>query len=174
MIVGLDLSLTSTGVCRWQRDGRYDTQVLKSRASVKGHARLFWIMSELRHVTDGAKLAVVEGPAYGAKGSAYHQLAGLWWLVTHQLWLWQIPTAIASPAAVKTYATGKGNAGKDIVLSAVIRRWPGFEGGNDEADALVLAALGAEHLGYQTVPVPQSHQGALQRVEWPSTSEKTE
>lgn len=167
IVVGLDLSLTSTGVARWNGIA-YTTALVKPKASLRGHERLAWILGDLRERTQDATLAVVEGPSYGSATQGVHERGGLWWMVTHQLWLWQIPTAVAPPASVKRYATGKGNAQKDAVLTAVVRRFAEFDGNNDAADALILAALGAEHLGHPIVPMPQTHRDALPGVAWPN------
>jgi crossover junction endodeoxyribonuclease RuvC len=169
VVLGLDLSLTSTGAAlAGGNGGKYSTSVLRPPAGRhRGHDRLLWLVDEVEAEAKHADLIVVEGPAFGAKGSAYHQLAGLWWLVVHALWLHNLPVAIAPPAAVKRYATGRGNAGKDLVLASVVRRFPDFAGGNDEADALILAALGAEHLGHPIVDMPAAHRTALSGVDWP-------
>lgn len=169
-IVGLDLSLTSTGVAVIE-DGNYSTFTIKTKAT--GHDRLRHLIQVLSGHYLTARLVVVEGPSYGSTAGqkGHHERAGLWWMVTHELWAWSIPTAIAPPAAVKRYATGKGNAGKDEVLAAVIRRFADFEGSsNDAADALVLAALGADHHGTPIADMPQAHRAALDAVAWPEVT----
>ncbi len=67
------------------------------------------------------------------------------------------------------YATGRGNAGKDEVLLAVAHRWTHVcqPDGNDTADALVLASMGADHLGHPPVHLPATHREALTKVPWP-------
>ncbi len=74
---------------------------------------------------------------------------------------------MVSPNARAKYATGKGNAGKADVVREVTRRFDWFTGGEDEADALVLAAMGADWLGYPIVPMPAVHRKALDAVQWP-------
>jgi crossover junction endodeoxyribonuclease RuvC len=171
VVLGLDLSLASTGLATYSSELGYQTRALKppTRRS-HGHDRLEWLLqtveSEFRH----AHLVVVEGPSYGSANRGqrgHHERAGLWWLVTHALWLRMSQVAVAPPAAVKRYATGKGNASKDTVLREVTRRFADFHGGNDEADALILAALAAEHLGHPIVEMPAAHRTALTAVEWP-------
>ena len=75
------------------------------------------------------------------------------------------------PTSRATYATGKDNAGKDAVLAAVVRRYPDVDvTGNDEADALVMAAMGARLLGHPLEDsLPQSHLRALAGLELPDT-----
>jgi crossover junction endodeoxyribonuclease RuvC len=165
-VLGLDLSLTSTGTALF--DGTdYATARLRPHPKLRGHERLDWLLDAIAEQTRHVPLVAIEGPAFGAQGSAYHQLAGLWWLVAHQLWAARTPFAVVPPSNVKRYATGKGNAGKDDVLREVTRRFPHFTGGNDEADALVLAAMGADHLGHPLTPMPATHRAALDGVQWP-------
>jgi crossover junction endodeoxyribonuclease RuvC len=168
-IIGLDLSLTATGVA----DSHGAPQLIKPRT--KGHERLEQIAGAVDSIvlvgntmSDTADLVVVEGPSFGSEGSAYHQLAGLWWLITHNLWTARIPYAVVSPQARAKYATGKGNAGKDAVLAAVVRRFPALEvNDNNVADAVVLMAMGCDRAGVPLVDMPAVNREALAKVDWP-------
>lgn len=51
--------------------------------------------------------------------------------------------AAYSAAEIKKFATGKGNAKKDVVLAAVCRRWK-VVASEDEADAIALLQLAME------------------------------
>lgn len=164
-VVGLDLSLTSTGVAIADEATNHSAYTLRPKA--RGHERLAYLVRQVMVEASDADLVVVEGPSYGSKGSAFHQLAGLWWLITQELWDESIPYAQIPPPTLKKFATGAGNANKDAVLLATARRFPSFSGDNNAADALWLAAAGAQHLGYPLVQVPESHRTALAKVEWP-------
>lgn len=169
-ILGLDLSLTCTGVAG--NAGWTDT--LKPPAKFRGHDRLNWILNRIDDFIRVANLVVVEGPSYGNQGqqrqSGHHERAGLWWLTTHALWQRGIPTAVVPPAVVKQFATGKGNADKAAMLLAVARRFEWFTGGEDEADALWLVAAGAQHLGVPMVELPKAQVSALVKAQWPGLS----
>ena len=164
IFIGLDLSLTSTGVATIHGDivtVRRVTSKATSGTSADTAARLDRIVAEiLGHVplSDSTHVAI-EGPSYGSVGTGQHVRGGLWWLVRTELARAGIDTIIVAPSTLKKYATGKGNAGKDAVLAAVIRRYPLVEvTGNDEADALVLAAIAARVGGYPidlNLPVAQ-------------------
>jgi crossover junction endodeoxyribonuclease RuvC len=167
-VIGLDLSLTGTGVA----SSRGWTHVIHPGPKMRGHIRMQHIRDTvLEHLPADVALVVVEGPSYGNQGSGrqsgHHERAGLWWLVTHALWKRGIDYAVASPAARAKYATGRGNAGKDVVVREVTRRFAWFAGGEDEADALVLAAMGVDWLGCPMAPMPQTHRAALDAVHWP-------
>ena len=82
-----------------------------------------------------------------------------------------VPVLPVPPSCRAKYATGKGNAGKDEVLLAVARRYPHAPvGGNDEADALVLAAMGARLLGEPVEDsLPKAHLDALAKLALPTS-----
>jgi crossover junction endodeoxyribonuclease RuvC len=175
-IVGIDPSLTGTGLAVIRPGGLVATDTVTTK--LRGHQRLDRILSEVREVAVNggqwgpADLVVIEGPSYGSKGSAYHQVAGVWWLIAHELWLAGVPYAVATPSARMKYATGKGNAAKDQVLAAVLKRFGHLVDidNNNEADALVLAAMAAEHRGLPLAPMPATHSEALAKVVWPEVA----
>jgi crossover junction endodeoxyribonuclease RuvC len=172
-IVGLDLSLTSTGAARIGPAGSWTTRFCPPKG-LDSWPRLSWILEHVEDVVRDSGLVVIEGPSYGSgsgvRQAGHHERGGLWWLVTHSLWLDSRPVAVVPPASLKRYITGKGTAHKDAVLAATIRRYPDIDlDGNDQADALVLAAMGADHLGYPIAPMPATHRAALDTISWPET-----
>jgi hypothetical protein len=175
-IIGLDLSLSSTGVAIYT-PGHVEVRRAYSKAQGSTLAnradRLIGLLGEIGDHTIGSDLVVVEGPSHGqARQGGQHDRAGLWWMVVYGLHLNGTPVVEIPPACVKKYATGKGNSSKDEVLAAVVRRYPDVPVmGNDEADALVLAAMAAHHYQLSTLPsVPKTHATALDKVDWPEVS----
>lgn len=170
-VLGVDLSLVSTGIS----DGHTSSRLQPKK--LDGLTRLRWICERIVNAALGhgadqrADLVIVEGPAYGQGANAgYHERAGLHWMLLDELDDHEIPVAIVPSTTLKKYATGVGGgpkAGKDMVLSACVRRFGWFTGGNDEADALWLAAMGADALGHPLVVMPDAHRQALAKVEWP-------
>lgn len=179
-VVGLDLSLTSTGVATIvidddRRTARDYTGV--ERVTSKGRKdatlweraeRLNQIVREILRLTNGADLVVLEGPSFGqARQGGQHDRSGLWWLVVDALHNTGYRVVEVPPATRARYATGKGNAAKDAVLAAVVRRYPDIDViGNDEADALILAAMGARSLGCPIDDLPKTHVAAMDAVRW--------
>jgi Holliday junction resolvasome RuvABC endonuclease subunit len=164
-VIGLDPSLTHFGIA----SSRGWTRVLKPAS--RGHVRLQQLRDDiLEAIPADVVLVVIEGPSYGsqARQAGHHERAGLWWLVAHTMWKRGIDYAVAAPAARAKYATGKGNAAKADVVREVTRRFDWFTGAEDEADALVLAAMGADWLGHPIAPMPQTHRKALDAVRWPT------
>jgi crossover junction endodeoxyribonuclease RuvC len=181
-VVGIDLSLTCTGLALppAHADAKSRTIAIKKpsgQTTANGWPelrRLRWmrdqIVNEVTQLADGPHpvLAVIEGIAISRQTGQHMTRAGLWWLVVDALDLIPgVSVAVVTPTCRAKYATGKGNAGKDVVMREVARRFPDFEGGEDEADALVLRAMGLDHLGTPLAAMPQTHRAALAAVDWP-------
>lgn len=165
-VLGLDFSLTSTGVA-----GTEWTDTIKPKKLVRWE-RLRYIRDAVSEYVDTFKpsLVVVEGPSYNSRGGHDHERGGLWWMVTELIDVRGIGIGVAPPTNIKKYATGVGagpKAGKDFVLLAAARNFPWFEGGNDEADALWACAMGYDQMGAPLVKMPALNRTALEKVDWP-------
>lgn len=170
-IAGLDLSLTSTGFARVCGGEVALARIQPGKR--KGHERLEFLAGEISVRVADAAVVVIEGPSYGSAGAGQHERAGLWWMTAHALWRAGTPYVVVTPSQVKKYACGTGSgpkAGKDQVLASVIRRYPSAPvDGNDQADALTLAAMGADFYGWPLADVPQVNRAALASVKgWPA------
>lgn len=185
LIVGLDLSLTNTGISRAlvNPDAPPSIVVLNVKSKPPpvpaGHKqpllsarsrRLRHIAGDIIDTCRGASLIVVEAPAYSKNQGAAHDRAGLWWLVVARLTGAGLHVVEVEPTVVKVYATGKGNVGKDEVLAAVVRRYVDVPvADNNQADALVLAAMGARFAKLPIEPggtLPQTHTRAMLSPKW--------
>lgn len=174
IVAGLDLSLTSTGVAFVDQDGvrtfQVKTKGRKGATASDTAKRLDHIIDEVLLTLGGQiSLAVIEAPSYGSNTGSQHERGGLWWGVARALDQRHVPIATVSPQGRAKYATGKGNAGKDEVLAAVIKRYADIEiKGNDVADAVVLLAMGLRHLGTPIDdPLPQLNLAAMAGASWP-------
>lgn len=161
-VAGLDPSLTSFGLAKISGG---QVQIARAAPRTRGHERLAYLLSAVESWVAGAHLVIIEGPALAAQGSAIIDLGGLHWLVRHRLWELGAPYAVVVPALRAKYITGNGRAGKDQCLAAVVRRFPQVPvDGNDEADALTLAAMGADHLGEPLALLPQAQREVLRQL----------
>src|SRR5690606_38220704 len=144
-VIGLDLSLTST--CLACTCG---IPLLSSHPSVE-----FPRYYSLRVIILGDLPRVNGAPLLSGRSKAAD-------LVLHEIDNEATPYAVVAPTPLKKYVTGRGNASKDEVLAAAIRRWPDAAiNGNDEADAYALRAMGLDHLGHPVADVPKTHREAL-------------
>lgn len=174
-VLGLDLSLTGTGIARIGEDSVQLCTTVRT-GKLRGHQRLQHILDAIRDAQRGhdLDLVLVEGPSYGSakKGQqGHHERAGLWWLVTHSLYAHGRPYAVVAPMQRALYATGRGGAGKADVLAAARDRYGHLAEIRDDnaGDALIIAAMGVEHLGGQLAgDVPDANKRALRKVQWPA------
>lgn len=176
-VVGIDPSLTSTGVAVIDPNKPYPrtlTVASKGKADADWGARaarIFSLARSIAHHVPMGSLVIIEAPAYSrsmATSASQHDRAGLWWELYRLLDDEQDARIIAVPPTVRAkYATGKGNASKDAVLAAAVRRYTNTDiGGNDMADAMVLAALGARLIGAPVDEVPKLNLTALATVKY--------
>ena len=96
----------------------------------------------------------IEGFSFGSQGRAIYEIGGLGYLVRHFLWTHGMPYCEVSPASLKRYATGHGNANKDEMIAEAVRRFhfPGTD--NNAADAWLLLHMGMQLLGFPLIDVP--------------------
>ena len=181
-LIGIDLSLTSTGICVVNDGSITELDTIKSSGK-KGDSitqrgdRMNWIVEELvlTHLFwENADLAVIEAPSYGSSFGSAHDRSGLWWLVVREIQGRGIPLALVSPQGRAKYGTGKGNSKKPEVYAAVKANYaelvPRPIKNNDEADAVLLACIGSRYLGYPVEPVSpgEANLASLTGVHWPN------
>lgn len=168
-VVGVDLSLTGTGVSDGTRTWLVTSRGKKADDLRARNQRLTQLrLAVVDHCYD-ADLVVVEQPAFSRTTGHMHDRSGLWWLVVAALHHHDLPVAEVPPTSLKRYATGRGNADKGAVIDATVRRLPDVDtsGNDNRCDALWLAAMGLDHLGTPLVGLPAHHRTALDAVRWP-------
>jgi crossover junction endodeoxyribonuclease RuvC len=173
-IVGLDLSLTGTGVVIVDDADLVRTRLIETKGHradtlAQRHARLCTIRAAIHHlVPQRTAMVLIEGPALGAMGGSMHDRSGLWWMITDLLLDLGHKVVEVVPQARMRYATGKGSAKKDVVLAAAIKRYPHVEIiDNNIADAMVLAGMGRRAILHPIDDMPQAHWLAMDKVRWP-------
>lgn len=187
-VVGVDPSMTSTGIAIYDciRDETETHRVISKAPEVTDRkkngkkAKPLWpirldrhqvIVDKVCEIVPDNSLVLYEGPAYAAQGSAIHDIGGLWWLMAIALRKKGCAVLVVVPGSRMKYATGSGQAQKDLVLSVVVRRYdpdpdnPTIRG-NDIADAWVLMAIGRRLLGMEIEDsLPKTHLTAMVQVE---------
>jgi hypothetical protein len=168
-VLGLDLSLTSTGVAtaiagqdatvyRIRTDAVPKLEVGRDKplADVRGAQHRYRAIADTiaTIARRGAQvdLVLIEGAMYGGFGKTNEDGGGfgqygdddrieLGSIVRDRL-CDVAPIMLVAPGTLKAWATGSGRAGKDEVLSAMTMRHAHAFTKNDEADAMALLTLG--------------------------------
>jgi crossover junction endodeoxyribonuclease RuvC len=175
-VIGIDPSLTATGLATIT-NGQAHTHTITSTGKktdtlTDRDTRLAHIVEEITSNLGWCDLVVIEGPAIARNTGSTWDRAGLWWRIVHRLHGRDIPVAICPPTVRAKWAAGRGNADKAAVAVAVARLWPAVELDDDnQADALALATIGAQHVGATTITL-QRHRDALNSVAWPSHTQE--
>ena len=163
-LIGLDLSLTSTGVC--SKEGSFVYQ-----PKTKGMERLANIRDEVMLVVTAQDdpIVIVEGYSFSSRNSQSHalgELGGVMRLVLHEAGISYIDVP---PTSRAKFATGKGNASKNEVVSSISARtgivWSG-KGADDMCDAWILRQMGLAHLGESEYDWPAVNMAALDKIDW--------
>jgi Holliday junction resolvasome RuvABC endonuclease subunit len=164
LVLGCDQSLTSFGAARVSSAGEVELHRWRP-GKLRGHERMKWLLDHLEEAAEGCDFAVVEGLAYGAIGSSLLDLAALLDHVTYRLWQLGIPYAVVTPNLRAKYITGDVKADKDTCLVAAVKRFPDADvDGNDKADALTMAAMGADWAGFPLAAVPAAQRAVLTSI----------
>lgn len=179
--VGLDLSLSATGVTVARAGGAVVTTEIKSdpvpNAAYPGtHRRIVDLTARTlafvdAHTEPGDRIIFnIEEPAIAASNrKMVHIRDGHWWLVYHFA-AKQGAIVTTQIQHAKQYATGKGNANKADMVLAAERAFPQVGVSTDnEADAAWLCAMVMRSLGHPLeVSVQRCFPAFLSKVTWPA------
>jgi Holliday junction resolvasome RuvABC endonuclease subunit len=162
-IVGLDLSMTATGITG------SDGESVTVKTKLAGDRRLVAIVDAVLAIAADCDLAAIEDlPTHAKSAGITGMVHGA---VRTALLRAFIPYVLITPASVKKYATGKGNAGKpDMAVAAFKRAGVEFRDDN-ECDAWWLRAFALDHYGQPVVDLPALNRSALAGVKaWPEVT----
>lgn len=172
-VLGLDLSLTASGVCL--PDGT--TSTIKTRTK-DGDRRLIVIEEAVRSAAgEGAgplgadhwvDLAVLEDiPQNSFAAKPIGMVHGVARLVLAKA---GIPYVLVTAATLKAFATGKGNGDKVPMAMAAYKRAGREFGDDNQCDAWWLHVAGLDRVGQPLFDLPQAQRARLDTVEWPEVS----
>lgn len=158
-ITAFDLSLTCPGIAVY--DHAAGIQVGNLKNDRRGMDRLAYLRRQVLAVAAHSDLVLIEGYAFARPNQA-HQIGELGGVVRLALFEARLRVLEVSPASVKKLACGKGNAPKDEVLLAAVRRL-GYAGtSSDEADARWVLEAGLHLMQLPAATkLPQQHLDAL-------------
>lgn len=180
-VVGLDPSLTAAGIAVIKHPQHSDTPnaprlVCVGASGQNGDSlptRSIRVGDQaeriLRSMPASVRLVVVEAlpPKPPLNTKLYQERAALVLRVVEFLARRRIPVVDVGVTTLKLWATGDGSADKAAVVDAMQTLWPHAAiGGNDnKSDALALATMGAQRLGWFDPELPHHFSP---RVNWPA------
>ena len=148
--LGLDLSLTGTGVVVLE-DGKIISQeLIKSKPVPDGKPRdeverIREIVNKIEITVDefSPDIAVIEGLAFMVRNAtALVQLSALNYMTRAMLMDHNVPFIIVAPTSLKKFITGNGASKKDVILIELYKRWGVTILDDNEADAYGLSQIG--------------------------------
>lgn len=163
-LMGLDLSLTSTGYSINQVTGIISTPT-------KGPERLTRISNEIIDIimSTPVEAVIIEGYSFSSRNSQAHSIGELGGVVRMLLWQRGVPYVEVPPTCRAKFATGKGNASKNEVISSISAKtnivWSGA-GADDRCDAWILEQMGKCFLNISDYDWPKQNLEAMDKVDW--------
>lgn len=178
-VVGLDLSLTSSGIAALSSDGAMFTHAVRSSGSKADRLpehldRLGDLTSrivESVHQVSPAVVAIESALFSSAQDTSAHRRAGLWWSVATSLGA-HYPVVEIAPSSVKKFATGNGRSDKTAVALAIARQFGDHvlpDARSDRADAAVLAAMASYRLGLPSMSQTAYRDQVIAKINWHTT-----
>ena len=136
--IGLDLSLTSTGMVVVSEDGvLVEKEIISSDSKNEIENRLKNIADKIVEILkkyDDVAIAI-EGLSFGSTSSSALQIGALHYYVRCKLKENGYTFLICEPTKVKKFVTGLGNCKKDLIILKVYQKWGEEFSISDLADA---------------------------------------
>ena len=150
-IIGLDLSLTGTGVVVLKDSKMLHSELITTKPPTEKTAltelkRLLGIVDKIKkNITKyTADIVVIEGLSMGMsfKTVSILQLAGLNYMVREMLFENNNKFEIIPPTVLKKFISNKGNSPKELVMLETYKRYGVSFEDNNLCDAYVLSRIG--------------------------------
>ncbi len=138
LYLGIDPSLRSTGLVIIGENKPLIRRITPTK--LRGTRRLQYHRDALREIIPGCVSVCIEGPSYNSLNRA-HDIGRLHGVLLLELEDHQIPTLEIPPNTLKLFATGRGDASKELVKASANERWNLKLTSDDETDALWLSYL---------------------------------
>lgn len=173
IIIGIDPSLTSTGICAMTELGELLlTQAINS--DYKGMKRLFDIKQQIATLLMSYPRSIpkvfIEGYSFGSMNGreALGELGGMIRLMLYEDGIEYVDVA---PTSLKKYATGKGVGDKVAMAIGVIKEWGKDFPTTDQTDAYALCQFGRGYLGLVD-DLPAFRKEAIEAIKNPKVKKR--
>lgn len=144
-ILGLDLSLSSTGFCTVDMpSGETSYGVIKTALSEDIYGRYAYILSAVTKLLFVNSVVLIEDYSFGSfqNSSSVTKLAELGGIIKHSLYNKGTEMYLIPPTKVKKFLCGNGKAKKEDMKLAAYKRFGIEPKTSDEVDAYTLAYIG--------------------------------
>ena len=152
LIIGLDLSLTSTGVSVYSiSENTIITESIKTsnkNSYMQRYRIILDRITEIDHFIVPAAIYFIEGYSFGSfgKSSSMSNLIELGGIIKYDLTNRERFYIDVPPTVLKKFVTGKGNAKKEDIKLALYKKYHKEFKNSDEADAYALTMFGLKYL----------------------------
>lgn len=154
-VLGIDPSLTNTGLC-WGDGEFWDAQCFPyrfrkgtdSKAIENRVKRIDDLTLKVECLLEVKKpaMALIESYSFGSRNGG--EYLGEYGGMLRSMLMKNVSKVVeVAPTMVKKFATGKGNAKKEVIIGHVQKRWNCLMCNSDEADAYVLYRIGLCYAG---------------------------
>ena len=164
-IIGLDLSLTGTGIATPAGE-----RTVRTNAADPIEERLRTIRAAVIGETVVGCITVIED--FVTRSPAASTLGMVHGVVRVALAEVGVPFVLVPPATLKKYVTGKGNAKKPDMRMAVYQRFGLDLPDDNQVDAYGLRAMGLDAYGHPLAQLPALQRESLDKVAWPTVGER--
>lgn len=141
MFLGIDQSLSGTGLCLLTPDAQVKTLLTVAPGKTREGPRLALIKNRVSFFLNlGVTSACMEGYAYNAIGRVFElgEVGGVVKLAATEA---HVALSVVPPTLLKKFATGNASADKDEVMAAAEALMGAPPGDDNQADAYFLALI---------------------------------
>lgn len=158
-VLALDLSITATGYAlpdgttgTFKGPWKGDWRLVAIKSAVAGHADQV-DLTVIEDLPTHAKSAGITGMVHGAVRTVLMELG--------------VPYVLITPATLKAFATGRGNADKTAMAIAALKRSGREFADDNQVDAAWLRWAALDWYEQPEFDLPKVHRERLAKVQWP-------
>jgi crossover junction endodeoxyribonuclease RuvC len=156
LIIGLDLSLTSTGISIYNiLEDVFTSEAVKTSnkySYVERYKKILDRIIDIDHFLEPGSFFFIEGYSFGSfgKSTAMSNLIELGGIIKFDVVNRGRQYIDIPPTILKKFITGRGNAKKEDIKLGIYKKYQREFKTSDEADAFALAVFGVKYLEIPT------------------------